>query len=376
MKRPEEDLDESKTRIDILDENIQSQKIRNQTGVSERSFLEAPNSKENEKFSLHGCGYAANDCVIICPCNSEDECPDAAKCRNNFTGTDTRKKLTTTEEPTKTTFTTTTTVEDTTPEKIQEAVVDEAGEEGPGEEEQMLGNYNNNNYKNQYLGELVVTPKPTQAQTLGKPPICFDYDPETLDDLVLPFDPSGLSFVAKMFENEKGRKFLKSVNIRSPEGESINVSTENGLETEVEDMKESGEGFETGCVKVLVLTIESEHERIHGRTHALTIAMHKEDAVMNLKQPVCSANSTCYDDCCSAFDKKVEDCPCNANCDTGCAPKTSCTGSYQCDFTLTKENVRVYICFGSYNKDFNYRNTRYQDHQAGNECQIFDGDSD
>ena len=88
------------------------------------------------------------------------------------------------------------------------------------------------------------------VETLGQPPICFDYDPETLDDLVLFSDPSGLSLVAQMFENEKGRKFIKSVDIRSPEGESITISAENGLETEVEDMKQSGEGFAIGDLKI------------------------------------------------------------------------------------------------------------------------------
>ncbi|CAG5081419.1 Oidioi.mRNA.OKI2018_I69.PAR.g9873.t1.cds [Oikopleura dioica] len=197
----------------------------------------------------------------------------------------TTKKTTTTEEPTTTTFTTTTTVEDTTLEKIQEVVVDEAGEEGPGEGERMWGNYNNNNYNNQYNQQNYNQPSQNYNQnnnydagaggyaqadphfmveTLGQPPICFDYDPETLDDLVLFSDPSGLSLVAQMFENEKGHKFIKSVNIRSPEGESITISAENGLETEVKDMEESGEGFVVGDLKIKSnWNGVHEHTRVH-----------------------------------------------------------------------------------------------------------------
>ena len=188
----------------------------------------------------------------------------------------TTKKTTTTTteaETTTSTFTTTTTLEETTPKKIVAESADSVADDGPGDGERLWGNNNSNNYNNQYpqnnqnyngnqnygnnagAGGYAQADPHFMVETLGQPPICFDYDPETLDDLVLFSDPSGLSLVANMFENEKGRKFIESVKIRSPEGASIVISAENGLEevslpSPDESVEETGEGFAIGDLKI------------------------------------------------------------------------------------------------------------------------------
>jgi len=200
----------------------------------------------------------------------------------------TTKKTTTTTteaETTTSTFTTTTTVEETTPKKTVAAAVDSVAEDGPGDGERLWGNYNNNNYNNQYpqqnqnsnsnqnydagAGGYAQADPHFMVETLGQPPLCFDYDPETLDDLVLFSDPSGLSLVAKMFENEKGRKFIESVKIRSPEGASIVISAENGLEglelpSADQNVEETGEGFAIADLKIKSnWNGIHEHHRVH-----------------------------------------------------------------------------------------------------------------
>ncbi|CBY13907.1 unnamed protein product [Oikopleura dioica] len=202
----------------------------------------------------------------------------------------TTKKTTTTTteaETTTSTFTTTTTVEETTPKKIVAESTDSVADDGPGDGERLWGNYNSNNYNNQYpqnnqnyngnqnygnnagAGGYAQADPHFMVETLGQPPICFDYDPETLDDLVLFSDPSGLSLVANMFENEKGRKFIESVKIRSPEGASIVISAENGLEevrlpSADDSVEETGEGFAIGDLKIKSnWNGIHEHHRVH-----------------------------------------------------------------------------------------------------------------
>jgi len=177
-------------------------------------------------------------------------------------------------------------LEETTEKKTIAASVDSEAD-GPGDGERLWGNYNNNNYNNQYpstnqnynnnqnygynagAGGYAQADPHFMVETLGQPPICFDYDPETLDDLVLFSDPSGLSLVAKMFENDKGRKFIESVKIRSPEGSSIVISAERGLEelslpSADDTVEETGEGFAVGDLKIKSnWNGIHEHHRVH-----------------------------------------------------------------------------------------------------------------
>ena len=97
-------------------------------------------------------------------------------------------------------------------------------------------------------------------------------------------------------------------------------------------------------------THEPELHAMHGFRHCRLYELRSgcdlnKCFIKKNKLKDCSANSTCYDNCCSGFDKEIEDCPCNANCEDGCSflndgSRPACTGSYTCDYSLTLDNVR------------------------------------